>query len=512
MAKKFYITTAIPYVNAPPHIGHALEFVQTDAIARYHKMKGREVFLVTGSDENSLKNIQAAAEQKIETRKLCDINSALFKELAEQIGLSYSAFIRSSDKEAHWTGTEKLWNMCFGAGDIYKKTYSGLYCVGCEAFYTAAELVNGLCPEHLKPLEVVNEENYFFRLSRYEERLRELIESDRLKITPDTRKNEIMGFINQGLADFSVSRPSERSKGWGIPVPNDSTQTIYVWFDALTVYLTGICFGKNDEQFNRLWPADMHVIGKGVIRFHAVYWPAMLLSAGLEIPEQIRIHGYVTSGGHKMSKSLGNVIDPFQMVGRYGKDQLRYYLLKNIPTFEDGDFSERELINAINSELVSNLGNFVHRTLTFIYKNYNGKVEASGLEDDGTILLEKIDAISKEIDSDLLHGKLGNGLAKTMSVSALGNKYIQDSKPWETVESDKAKCERTLFVSASICRTLGVLLYPYLPDTSERLSHLLNSSINSFDDAKTLSHGTIKIAEPQILFQKIEEGEVNGSR
>jgi methionyl-tRNA synthetase len=349
--KKFYITTAIPYVNAPPHMGHAQEFVQTDTIAAYKKLKGYDVFLTTGSDENSIKSVQAAAKEKISAQALCDSNSAKFRKMAAEIGLSYDAFVRSSDKAAHWKGVEKLWDMCLKAGDIYKKTYSGLYCVGCEAFYTEAELVNGLCPEHLRRPEVVSEENYFFRLSKYASKLKKLIESDKLKITPDFRKSEMLNFIDQGLEDFSVSRSAERSKDWGIPVPGDSTQKIYVWFDALTVYLTGVGFGKDDAQFNRLWPADVHVIGKGILRFHAIYWPAMLMSAGLALPSEIMIHGYVTAGGQKMSKSLGNGVDPMQMLGKYGKEPLRYYLLRNIPTFEDGDFSEKELVNVSNSEL-----------------------------------------------------------------------------------------------------------------------------------------------------------------
>ncbi len=501
---KFYITTAIPYVNAPPHIGHALEFVQADTIARYYKLKGYDTFLVTGADENSLKNIQKAAEQNIGTRELCDRNSALLKDFSERIGLSYNAFIRSSDKEIHWAGTRKLWNMCFDAGDIYKKTYKGLYCVGCEAFYTETELVDGLCPDHLKSPKIVNEENYFFRLSRYEEKLKELIESGKLKITPITKKNEIMAFIDQGLEDFSISRPNERSKGWGIPVPNDEFQTIYVWFDALTVYLTGIGFGRDNNQFNRFWPADMHVIGKGVSRFHAVYWPAILMSAGLETPKEIMIHGYVTSDGHKMSKSLGNVVDPVQMIEKYGKTPIRYYLLKNIPTFGDGDFSEEGLINTINNELVGNLGNFIYRTMTFIYKNYGGIVEADGLEENDKKLMEKVDTISRDVEIDILKSKLSNGLVKIMSLSALGNKYIQDNKPWELLKNDKTKCQKTLFVSASICRTLSILLYPFLPDMAERLSKLLNITINSFSDAKTILQNTIKINKPEILFQKID--------
>ena len=505
MGEKFYLTTAIPYVNANPHLGHALEFVQADVIAGYRRLKGYDVFLATGSDENSLKSVQAAAKQKITTQALCDVNSAAFRKLAEKIGLTYDAFVRSSDKEVHWKGVEKLWNLCLESGDIYKKVYTGLYCVGCEAFYTENELVNGLCPEHLKPPETVNEENYFFRLSKYERKLRKLIESDELMITPDTRKNEILNFIDQGLEDFSVSRSIERSKDWGIPVPGDSSQMIYVWFDALSVYLTSAGFGRSDEQFSRLWPADMHVIGKGIVRFHAIYWPAMLMSAGLALPKEIMIHGYITSGGQKMSKSLGNVIDPMHMLEKYGQDSVRYYLSRNIPTFEDGDFSEKELINISNSELVGNLGNFIHRTLTFIHNNYGGIVKADSLDGADMLMLEKIDALAKEIDASLSETDLCNGLAKVLSISTMGNKYFQDNKPWECVTKDRDRCEKTLFVCANICRALCVLIRPYLPNASERLSQYLGFKANSLDDAKTLPKGTIRIGNPQPLFKKIEE-------
>jgi len=503
--KKFYITTAIPYVNAPPHMGHALEFIQTDALARYYKMKGYAVFLATGTDENSLKCVRAATDQKIEVQALCDKNSAIVKEFADRIGLSYTSFTRTSDKEAHWRGVEKLWKLCFDAGDIYKKSYKGLYCVGCEAFYAESELVNGLCPEHLKPPEVVNEENYFFRLSKYEKELKELIASDKLKIIPKVRKNEALSFIDQGLNDFSISRSTERSKGWGIPVPNDPSQTIYVWFDALSVYLSGVGFGNDEKQFRKMWPADLQVIGKGVIRFHAVYWPAMLLSAGLDVPKEILAHGYVTSDGHKMGKSLGNAVDPLEMVNKYTADAVRYYLLRNIPTFEDGDFSEKDLITNTNSELIGNIGNFVHRTLTFMYKNFDGKIESVVKSEDGLQLLGKVETAVREIDADLSEAKLGNGLSKISALSAAGNKYFQDNAPWETVSSDKEKCKETLFVCANICKSLGVLLYPYLPDASRKISEYFNIRTSSFEAAKIISQGTIQITEPQPLFRKIDE-------
>ncbi len=291
-------------------------------------------------------------------------------------------------------------------------------------------------------------------------------------------------------------------------MPKDDSQKIYVWFDALSIYLTSIGFGWDEEQFQRLWPADMHVIGKGIIRFHAAYWPAMLLSAGLKLPREIMVHGYVTSKGQKMSKSLGNVVDPIAILDKYGKDSTRYYLLRSIPTFEDGDFSEDELAIATNAELVGNIGNFVHRTLTFACKNYNGNITASTIEKDEKALLERIGTLVDEYDDDLSNVRIGRGLNKVLEISSIGNKYFQDNKPWEMVNGDKNRCEMVLFTCISICKTLSTLLYPYLPDASERLSGYLNAAIAPISDAKPTMQGAMKISEPKMLFHKIERAEI----
>ena len=300
--KKFYITTAIPYVNAAPHIGFALEAVQADVITRYYRQKGVNTLLLTGADENSLKNVKAAEEAGISTQELCDLHAKEFADLKNILNFSYDKFFRSSNKEQHWSGVQKLWNLC--KDKIFKKTYKGLYCVGCEVFYTENELIEDRCPEHKIKLEEVNEENYFFKLSDYKNTLKSLIESDKLKIVPEERKNEALGFINQGLEDFSISRSVKRAKGWGVPVPNDSSQIMYVWFDALGIYLTGIGYGTDEKTFNKWWPADIHLIGKGILRFHAVYWPAILLASGLPLPKSIYVHGYLTVEGEKISKSF----------------------------------------------------------------------------------------------------------------------------------------------------------------------------------------------------------------
>ena len=354
--KKFYITAAIPYVNAAPHIGHALEFIQVDVIARFHKILGDKVTTLTGSDENALKNVQAAEKAGINTQNFVDKNAQLFLELTKRLNTPFDVFQKGTNPN-HFKSSQDLWNRCFAKGDIYKKNYQGLYCVGCETFYTEEELSNGECLEHPgKKLDKVSEVNYFFKLSSYQKQLIELISSDKLKIYPDFRKKEVLNFLKEPLFDISISRSNERAKNWGVPVPNDNNQRMYVWFDALNIYRSGV-----DEN---TWPADIHVIGKGIMRFHAIYWPAFLLSAGLTLPKAIFAHGYLTVNGQKMSKTIGNIIDPLEIISKYGIDPLRYYLLKEIPTFDDGDFSYRRLNEIYNSDLANELGNLVSRLTT----------------------------------------------------------------------------------------------------------------------------------------------------
>jgi methionyl-tRNA synthetase len=366
--KKFYVTTAIPYVNAKPHIGHALEFVQADTIARFHKQKGYQTLLLSGGDENALKNLQAAEKAGYEVQKFIDINAKLFENLAASLDVNFDVFQKGSNKQTHFPSSQKLWLLCEKKGDIYKKSYEGLYCIGCEAFYTADELdPNGECFEHPgKKLDKISEENYFFRLSNYQEKLIKLISTNELKIIPQIRKNEMLSFLKQPLMDISISRSNERAKNWGVPVPNDKTQKIYVWFDALNIYQSGVGFGFDEDKYRKWWPADVHVIGKGITRFHAIYWPAFLLSAGLMLPKCLFVHGYFTINGQKMSKTLGNIIDPIDMIGKYGMDALRYYFLKEIPAYTDGDFSERRLKEIYNADLANGLGNLVSRVARLV--------------------------------------------------------------------------------------------------------------------------------------------------
>ncbi len=508
MSEKFYTTTAIPYVNAAPHIGHALEFIQTDVLARYQRLRGKDVALVTGADENSLKNVQAAEKRGISVEELCSENAAIFRKMADEIGLSYTSFQHTSDKEKHWPGVQKLWELCNKNGDVYKKTYRGLYCVGCEAFYEEGELVEGLCPEHQKAPELIEEENYFFKLSNYQEKLEKLIESDELKVIPETRKNEVLSFIRGGLKDFSISRSVERAHGWGVPVPGDENQIEYVWFDALGTYITGIGYGIDDAEFEKYWPADVHVIGKGILRFHAIYWPAMLLSAGLPLPKTIFVHGYITVDGKKMSKSLGNIVDPFKLIGEFGVDPVRYCLLSEVPTFEDGDFSERVLIEKNNNELIANIGNLVNRTMVFIKNNFEGKVPFGELNvEDEKFLAEQKEVIGK-VENAMDAMKIKDGLQHVMEFGKNANRYFQDNKPWELVKSDKVRGGVVLYVLANQIKDLGILCEPYLPGTSAGIFKQLGIEAKKWDDLGTLSlESEHVLGEPAILFSKIEKKE-----
>ncbi|VVB97916.1 Methionine--tRNA ligase [uncultured archaeon] len=502
---KFYLTTAIPYVNAAPHIGHALEFVQTDAIARHRKLKGNDVALVTGSDENSLKNVHAAEKKGITTAELCEKNAAVFREMGELIGLSYTSFRRTSVQKDHWPGVRRLWELCAKSGDVYAKKYRGLYCVGCECFYEESELPDGLCPEHRTKPEEVEEENYFFRLSKYQKQLEELVESGKLQILPATRKNEVLSFIRGGLQDFSISRSVNRAKGWGVPVPGDEKQIMYVWFDALGTYLTGIGYGVDDKQFEKYWPADVHVIGKGILRFHAVYWPAILLSAGLALPKTIFVHGYITVEGQKMSKSLGNIVDPFALMGKYGADPLRYYFLSEVPTFDDGDFSEKQLVEKNNSELVANVGNLVNRATVFLANNFSSEIPQAALGDADRQFLESQKKKAEEIGKLLDELRLKEALDSTMAFSSSVNKYFQDNAPWKSVKTDKARAGTVLYVVANQAKDLSILISPFLPHTGDSISAQLGLQKKGWGDLGSLSvppgH---KIGKPEIIFKKID--------
>ncbi|OHA09003.1 MAG: hypothetical protein A3A44_01120 [Candidatus Sungbacteria bacterium RIFCSPLOWO2_01_FULL_60_25] len=464
--KTFYITTAIPYVNAEPHLGFGLELVQADVVARHRRLIGDDVRFVTGTDENALKNFLAARERGMEPMDLIERNAAAFRELREVLDLSWDDFIRTTEPR-HIRGAKKFWQAC-DPGDIYKRSYRGIYCPGCEEFKTEKDLADGCCPEHPHTkLEAVEEENYFFRLSKYQDAIEDLIASGRLEIIPETRRHEILSFVRQGLQDFSISRSSARSHGFGIPVPGDSSQVQYVWFDALTNYINALGYADDAEPFRRYWrDGDMvlHVIGKGIARFHAVHWPAMLLSAGLPLPKKIFVHGYITVEGQKISKTLGNIIVPKEIAGEYGTDALRYYLLREIPAFEDGDFSEQKLVERYNGDLANGLGNLVARVATLGERvSPIPLVEVSLREDIRAATRETREAVRSATDSF----RFNEALADIWRLIGVADRFVNETKPWAI--EDEAELRVVLANACAVVVAVADLIEPYLPGTTGRI-------------------------------------------
>ncbi len=464
---KFYITNAIPYVNAKPHVGHSLEFVQSDTIARWHKILGDDVLLLCGGDENALKNVQAAEKAGVPVQDFVDTNTQLFADLANALNVHFDVFQKGSSP-MHHASSQKLWELCNANGDIYKKEYTGLYCVGCELFYEKDELnENGECFEHPgKPLEEVTEENYFFRLSKYQKAIEAFIATDALQITPAHRKKEILTFVRTGLEDISISRSNERAKNWGVPVPNDDTQRMYVWFDALNIYQSGVGFGSAEqnsvEMYKKWWPADVHVIGKGIIRFHAVYWPAFLLSAHLPLPKSLFVHGYFTVNGQKMSKTLGNVIDPLSLIPTYGSDGLRYYFLHEIPPTSDGDFSLARLKEVYNADLANGLGNVVARVAKLCETSHFTQLIAANKTSEHLLSLE---GYGNALNEYRFHDALSFIWKK---ISAL-DKFINEEKPWELVQTDLVKLREILSHAVDQIQEIAILLEPFLPTTAQKI-------------------------------------------
>ena len=460
----FYLTTAIPYINAKPHLGHVFEWFQADALAQYHRLLGDEVAFVSGSDENSLKNVQAAEKVGRDPQAWLDEYAAVFRQAYDDFGITLTEFRRSSDQELHWPGVQKLWQLCDASGDIYKKTYEGLYCTGCEAFYTPDELVEGKCPEHLTIPETIKEENYFFRLSKYQDQIKELITSGKLNIVSEQYRNEMLGFINQGLEDFSVSRSVERARGVGVPVPNDPTQIMYVWFDALTVYMTAIGWGFDQSKWQKFWPADVHIIGKGINRFHSIYWIGMLLSAGLPTPKAVSVHGYITANGQKMSKSLGNVIDPFELIKEFGLEPVRYYLLKEIPAHSDGDFSYDRFKEVYTADLANGIGNLCSRVAKLCEKA-NVTVPVTELSFD-----PEFSRLMDEFEIDLAVKWVMKKVAET-------DGYLSEQKPWQQSGEEQAQ---TLTEAVKRIRHISFHLQPFLPTVAKQiLEHFTQPTITA---------------------------------
>lgn len=469
--KKFYITTSIAYTNAPPHLGFAHELIQADVLARYHRTLGHITFFLTGTDEHGQKNLKAAQEEGKTPKEFVDEISKKFKALKKFLNLSNDDFIRTTDRKRHWPAVAKVWLKLKENGDIYKKKYKGFYCFGCEAFIKKKDLVKGKCPIHKSRPQIIEEENYFFRLSKYQKEIKKNIEREKLKIIPSNRKKEILNFIKQGLEDLSCSRLRKVLK-WGIPVPDDKNQTIYIWLEALVNYISALGYAKNENKFKKFWPADVHCIGKDIFKFHCILWPAILLSLNLPLPKKIFIHGFITVNGQKMSKSLGNIIDPFELVKKYGTDAVRYFLLREIPPTEDGDFTYEKFEKRYNSDLAKGLGNLLARVVRLVKtSNFRFSIPKQIPNSKFKTIIKRT---WKDYHKTLNEFKFNESLIGIWELIGFCDKYIEREKPWELMKDQKSetKSQRLKIILKNLLFTLNNLakmLQPFLPETSERI-------------------------------------------
>jgi len=536
-AQRVYLSTTIPYVNARAHVGHALELIQADVLARHHRRTGDEVRLQSGTDDNSLKNVLAAEAAGITTRELVNRNASEFAGLREHLSLSFDDFIRTSSDPRHRPGVERLWRACAASGDLYRKAYQGLYCVGCEQFYTEDELDAGNCPDHGTPLQLVAEENWFFRLSKYADRLYAEISSGRLRIEPASRRNEVLGFIAGGLEDFSASRSVARARGWGVEVPDDPSQVIYVWWDALGNYITSLNYGAPNQgapnhgapnhgapnhgprgarssEYQRWWAgADrrVHVVGKGVLRFHAVYWPAILLSAGEPLPTEIFVHDYLTVDGRKISKSAAgtagtavgsgaaDATDPVALASTFGVDALRWWLLREVPRVGDTDFTVGKLVTRANEDLANGLGNLVNRVVSLVHSYRNGVVRpcappagtsrwlaAAASPDHGGAPDWPADAAAVRATLEATPGAVRAALARfdfraaaaaVFEIVEQANRYVEATAPWHLARAERAgdtaageRLDQVLGALVAACQVLASEIWPFLPDLAARVA------------------------------------------
>ncbi len=510
----YFITTAIAYPNGVPHIGHAYEVIATDAIARFKRLDGYDVFFMTGTDEHGIKMLQTAQKAGISPKELLDKNVPAFEKMNARYNISFDRFIRTTEAE-HYKAAQAIWEKMKERGDIYPSSYSGWYSVRDEAFYDEKELVtladgSKQAPTGT-PVEWVEEESYFFRLSAYQEKLLAYYAAHPEFIGPDARRNEVVKFVEGGLNDLSVSRTTF---DWGVPVPGDERHVMYVWVDALTNYLTGIGYpDENNQQFKKFWPADVHVIGKDIVRFHAVYWPAFLLSAGLPVPKQIYAHGFLFNRGEKMSKSVGNVIDPIGLADIYGVDPVRYFFLREVPFGQDGNYSHEAIVARINADLANDLGNLAQRSLSMVAKNCEGKVPA---HQEFTVkdkaLLDMSAGLLEEVRGHMAQYALHNALAAIWRVVAEANRYFATEEPWILRKTDPVRMATVLYVTLEVVRRVTLLAQPFIPDSALKLLGFLgvDEGASSFAALETpLVVGT-DLPPPSAVFPRFVEEEGQG--
>jgi methionyl-tRNA synthetase len=472
---RYYITTAIAYPNGPPHIGHAYEAIATDAIARFKRLDGYDVLFLTGTDEHGIKLLQTATKQGLTPREMIARNVPLFQAMVARLHCSNDDFIRTTEPRHHQSSIG-IWAKMAAAGDIYLDRYSGWYSVRDEAFYDEDETRLNEAGERIgpqgTPVEWVEEESYFFRLSAYQDKLLDLYDRHPDFVLPKERFNEVMSFVKGGLQDLSISRTTF---DWGIRVPDDPRHIMYVWVDALTNYITAVGYpDEKSPKFRRYWPADLHVIGKDIVRFHAVYWPAFLMSAGLAVPRRIFSHGFLFNRGEKMSKSVGNVIDPFALVDAYGVDPFRYFLLREVPFGQDGNYSHEAIVARINADLANDLGNLAQRSLTMVARQFGGVLAApSALSENDNVLLASADAMVGKAREAMRTQQLHQVLNAVWSVVADANRYFAGEAPWALAKTDPKRQATVLYVTAETIRQIAILNLPFVPVSASRLLDLL---------------------------------------
>jgi methionyl-tRNA synthetase len=496
MPEPFYITTAISYPNGKPHIGHAYEAIAADAMARFRRAQGRDVRLITGTDEHGLKMVQTARGQGRDIREFADEMSQYFREMCHGLNISYDAFVRTTEPR-HYEASQKIWKAMEGNGDLYLDRYQGWYSVRDEAFYEEGELIAGEGDEKLSPqgtpVEWTVEETWFFRLSNYQDRLLQLYRDNPDFIRPESRRNEVVRFVEGGLKDLSVSRTSF---DWGVPVPGSPDHVMYVWVDALTTYMTGVGFADDPDAYDRFWPADVHLIGKDIVRFHAVYWPAFLMSAGLKLPKQVFGHGFLLARGEKMSKSLGNVVDPMKLADRYGVDALRYFLLREVSFGQDGSYSAEAIVNRVNAELANSFGNLAQRSLSMIFKNVDGVLPAAGEALDDAALLDTVRQACATLAGEFDRFAFSTGLEAWMAAVFACNQYVDAAAPWALKKSDPQRMAAVLGTLVVAIRMLAEAVWPVIPASAEKLMTLIDSGKDG-----------APIAQPTPIFPRLELAE-----
>ncbi len=510
--KPYYITTAIDYPNAPPHVGHSLEKVAADAIARYHRLQGHDTYFSMGLDENSQHVVQAARANNVDIVTWTSKMDQAFRLAWSKLDVSYDRWIRTTE-ERHFRASQEMIRRAQQRGDIYKSIYTGWYCPNCNTFYQDEDLVGGRCPLHLSLVpEWLEEENYFFALSKYSDRLLAHINEHPDFIVPQVRRSEVLGMIRQGLRDFSVSRRVDRLKEpWGVPFPGDPEHVIYVWFDALTNYLTAVGFPDDTAMFERYWPADVHVIGMDITRFHCLYWPAMLMSAGISLPRQVAAHGFITLEGERISKTTGNIVEPVGLVNEFGADAVRYYLLRNLSFASDGDFSREGLIQRYNDELAKDLGNLLNRVVTMVNRYRNGAIPAPGPASDLEEDLQSVAAGTRQRAEKALEAwEIGNALQSIWSFVRRTNQYLEQSEPWQLARLPEkgAQLDTVLYAAAEAMRLLAIFLSPFIPGASDRI--LSQLGLGAVGASAWVREGTwgsrplSRVAAGPLLFPRIE--------